>query len=103
MAGVGDDMVDGRKRQSESRSATPRRAEGSALAVGRVPSRGGKEAAPRCAVGQRGSGILPRVHAGQAAGSRFHFHLAFMEGGSGILPLDVIQPKPRRLCHVSAG
>ena len=37
------------------------------------------------------------------ADSRFHFHLAFMEGGSGILPLDVIHPEPRRLCHGSAG
>jgi len=26
-----------------------------------------------------------------------------MEGGGGILPLDVIQPEPRRLCHVFAG
>ncbi len=24
-------------------------------------------------------------------------------GDSGILPLDVIHPEPRRLCHVSAG
>jgi hypothetical protein len=29
--------------------------------------------------------------------------LVFMKGGSGILPLDVIQPEPGRLCHVSAG
>ncbi len=54
--------------------------------------------------GQSGSGILPLplVHAGQAAGSRFHFQSAFMEAGSDILPLDVIQPEPRRLCHVAA-
>jgi len=52
---------------------------------------------------QSGSDILPLIHAWQAAGSRFHLHLAFMEGGSGILPLDVIQPEPRRLGDVSAG
>jgi hypothetical protein len=52
---------------------------------------------------QGGSGILPLIHATQAAGSRFHFHSASMEGGSGTLPLDVIQPEPRRLCHVFAG
>jgi len=46
--------------------------------------------------------ILPLIHAGQAAGSRFHFHSAFMEGGSGILPLFAIQPEPRRLCRLSA-
>jgi hypothetical protein len=39
---------------------------------------------------ESGNGILPRVHAGQADGSRFHVHWAFMEGDSGILPLDVI-------------
>jgi hypothetical protein len=55
------------------------------------------------ASGQIGSGILPLIHAGQAAGSRFHFHSAFMEGGSGILPLDVTPPEPRRLCHASEG
>jgi hypothetical protein len=49
------------------------------------------------------NGILPLIHATQAAGSRFHFHSASMEGGGGILPLDVIQPEPRRLCHVFAG
>ena len=66
-----------------------------AHAVGRVPSRGGRDAAFRASLGRSGGGILSRVHAGQAAGSRFHLHLAFMEGGSGILPLDVIQPEPR--------
>ncbi len=54
-------------------------------------------------LGQTGTGILPQGHAGQADGSLFHFHWAFMEGGSGILPLDVIHPEPRRLRHVSAG
>ncbi len=34
---------------------------------------------------------------GQAAGSRFRFHLAFVKGGSGILPLAVIQPELRRM------
>ena len=48
----------------------------------------------RC--GQRGSGILPLAHAGQAAGSRFHVHWAFMEGGNGILPLDATPPGPSR-------
>jgi len=43
-------------------------------AYGRVPSRGGKDAAPLRAGGQ---------------------------SGGSILPLDVIQPEPRRLCHVS--
>ncbi len=71
--------------------------------VGRVPSRGGRDVASPVRRGQSGSGILPLVHAGQAAGSRFHFQWAFMEAGSGILPLDVIQPEPRRLCQVSAG
>jgi len=53
--------------------------------------------------GQSDSGILTLIHAGQAAGSRFHCHSAFMEGDSGILPLDVTRPEPRRLCNVSAG
>ena len=48
-------------------------AKGLTHAVGRVPSRGGKDAA------------LPSVP------------------GRGVMPLDVIQPEPRRLCHVSAG
>jgi len=57
----------------------------------------------RASPGQSGSGILPRIHPGQAAGSRFHFHSAFMVGGSGVPPLEMTQPEPRRLCHVSAG
>ena len=72
-----------------------------AHAVGRVPSRGGKDTELHASPGHSGSGILPLVHAGQAAGSRFHSHLACMEGGSGILPLGKTQPEPRRLCHVS--
>ena len=44
--------------------------------VGRVPSRGVMNAPPPCSFGQ---------------------------SGSGILPLDAIQPEPGRLCHLSAG
>ncbi len=70
--------------------------------VGRVPSRGVMIAIPPWACGQSGSGILPLIHGGQAARSRFHFLSAFMEGGSGILPLDAIQPELGRLCHAAA-
>ena len=55
------------------RKDRPEGPSGLAHAVGRVPSRGGKDAVP------------PSVP------------------GRGVLPLDVIQPEPRRLRHISAG
>ncbi len=52
---------------------------------------------------ESGSGFQPLSRHGSAARCRCHVELAFIEGGSGVLPLDVIQPDPRRLCHASAG
>ena len=71
--------------------------------VGRVPSRGGQDAALSSVSGARWQRHLAADPCRQAAGSRFHLHSAFMEGGSGVPPLEVTQPEPRWHCHISAG